>query len=456
VKRWLIWLTLPLVVSLYVLANRATSQSLLADTDTIAIVRGIAERQNPWSWFTGDWPLGNHFYRPISTLPFELDYALHPTSGAGYGLTNALIAILCIWLLFWFARELLDTPWLAGLSSLIYGIWHVTTYPFEIAAQGLTWACWLLPLGLIRGGKAKIWSVVLAILCLLFLSHVIVPPEQISNRIIHWLPGRTASTMLIFCLISLAAYARYERLTARRLPPPPPAATDLPATKGTVIANPDRLPWIWILVSVAGLLLALGSYEQAVMLPACLLAVAVIFRTERRLPHWGWQALFWGLLFGYLILRSQIIPSDVSQYQAQQFRNGPSVYYSLLGFFVPGFASLQTFVISVQTGLLILMTTSAWAGLFQAFANIGAAWAAWKDRDRWLILGTLCLAFLSYLPMAWLKPFEHYWYWPCAMWAIFLLLFARLTLRHLISAVALPARQAPPRSRPAPGSLPHP
>src|SRR5690349_12884450 len=38
----------------------------------------------------------------------------------------------------------------------------------------------------------------------------------LSARMIGWLPGRTASVMTVFCLIALAAYARYERTSARR------------------------------------------------------------------------------------------------------------------------------------------------------------------------------------------------------------------------------------------------
>jgi len=452
----MVWLAVPMMASLLVLLNRATTPTLLADTDTIAIVRGIAERGDPWSWFTGDWPLENHFYRPISTLPFEIDHALHPGSAANYGLTNALIAVACIWLLFWFVRELTDQPWLAGVATLLFGWWHISTYAFNLAGQALTWLAWLPLLGLLRGGKEKLVPVLLAAFGMLYLSQVVVPPEDFAGRIVHWLPGRTASTMLVFVLIAMASYARYERLTARRLPAPAPTATDQPATKGTAIADPGRWPAGWFLLSVIGLLLALGSYEQAVMLPAALLGVAILFRTDRRVPNWKLHGVFWALLAGYIVFRAQVLPADPSQYQAQQFRNGPAVYYSLIDFFLPGLLALQTFGTAIQAGLLILMTTSGWAGLMQAFANVAAAVVAWRDRNRWLILGSLCLAFVAYLPMAWLKPFEHYWYWPCAMWALFLPLFAQSVLRQVAIAAALPVRQAPPRSRPAPGSLLHP
>src|SRR5690606_23965300 len=132
-----------------------------------------------------------------------------------------------------------------------------------------------------------------------------------------WLPGRTASTMLLFALVSMASYARYERLTADRKPALEPTAVDLPATKGSVSVKAGRFAWGWLGGVFLGLVLALGCYEQAVVLPGVLTGVAVLFLTKRRMPHWGVIAGCWVVLEAYILLRRELVPSDVSGYQAQ-------------------------------------------------------------------------------------------------------------------------------------------
>lgn len=453
VKKWLPWFIAPVVICFLIFLNRSTSVDLMADTDTIAIVNGIEDQPNPWAWFVGDWPLENHFYRPISTLSFVFDDKVNAGSASQLGTTNALIAIACVLLLFWFVRELTDRPWLTGLSTTLFGLWHLTVVPFIQLGNVLTWLSWLPLLGMLRGKQAILPSL-LASLSLLFFAGVVVPPEDFMGRIVHWLPGRTASVMLIFVLIAMASYARYERLTAKRIQATP-TSTDLPATKGTVVPNPGSAPWIWLVVCSLATLLALGSYEQAVMLPATLLGIAILFRTQGWRVHWPVHAIFWILLVGYLALRWQVIPSDASQYQKQQFRSGPSVYYSLLSFHLPLYVDIKTFLLSLQVGYLVLMSSGTWEPLMQSLANIAAGVTTWRDRNRWLILASLTLAFVAYMPMAWLKPFSHYWYWPCAMWSVFVLAYGESVFRSLLSAAGRPAQQAPPRLSPAPGSLLH-
>ncbi|RYG37669.1 hypothetical protein EON81_05960, partial [bacterium] len=106
-RAWPGWLTIALC-GVAVWFSRVGSASLLQDSDTAVLLAKIRERGNPLSWFAGDWPLGNHFYRPVSTLSFELDNALYGNHAEGYGATNALLAIACIAALFWMLRELTD------------------------------------------------------------------------------------------------------------------------------------------------------------------------------------------------------------------------------------------------------------------------------------------------------------------------------------------------------------
>src|SRR4051812_29278202 len=109
-KRWRVWLVLLLAISAFVLLSHGRGPSLLQDSDTAALLRITRARQAPLSWFAGDWPLENHFYRPLPTLTFELDDRLWHHSPDGYGWTNAILCVLCIWGLFWLLREMTDSP----------------------------------------------------------------------------------------------------------------------------------------------------------------------------------------------------------------------------------------------------------------------------------------------------------------------------------------------------------
>ncbi|MBL8040960.1 MAG: hypothetical protein JNM04_06385, partial [Chthonomonas sp.] len=103
---WRLAIAVALVCSLLVLGSQSTSNDLHTDSDTHVMVTKIRERHDPVSWFFGDWPLENHFYRPISALSFELDNALYGDSGRGYFRTNAIIAALSVLALAWLVFEL--------------------------------------------------------------------------------------------------------------------------------------------------------------------------------------------------------------------------------------------------------------------------------------------------------------------------------------------------------------
>jgi hypothetical protein len=456
VKRWWIGLGLTLLACLPILIGFSRSSALLEDTDTAVLLAKIRERQDPLSWFGGDWPLENHFYRPISTLFFEMDNALWANNAAGYGFTNALLACLGILALFWFLRELTDRPDLATVGAVTFAAWTgggllQTGLGYAVLGLiGLALACCLLP------GR-KLLPAVAAALVGVFLLAEASGIEPISGRIVHWLPGRTASVMTLFALLAMAAYARYERISARRpAASAAPSALDLPATKSAT-QRPGKVgaPWIWALSAVLFAALALGSYEQAVMLPAALLGVAILMRLQGFQPRWGWQALFWGLLVAYLAMRSALVPSEVSGYQAQQFRSGPGVWLALTDYFFPAGRDLHSIWITLDFGLMLILIGSFWASLLHIAANITAYVQAAKRQWVWA-LGGWALSFGTFLPMAWLKPFEHYHFWPMALRSLFFaaLLFTMLEL--IKRAASLPAIQAPPRSVPAPGSLPRP
>lgn len=425
---------------------------MLRDTDTRVLLAAIRERHAPLSWFTGDWPLGNHFYRPVSTLAFELDNRLYGDQAWGYGLTNVLLCIACTLLLFWYLRELTDRPILTGASVLIFGLWQcdsigpiftATRYLFYVALIG----------GILRHRlKIRMWAPA-AILALGTSLQLVLFPN-LAGRTIQWLPGRTATVMTLFALTAMAAYARYERISAvRKLPELTPL--DPPATRSTTISEPKHgWSWVWGMVSVIATFLALGSYEQAVMLPAVLLATACTLRWQGYRVRWGWQTAFWAALVAYVVVRRQLVPPAPSSYQLQQFRSGPGVYLVLAQYSIPSlqeFATMRTWIESLP---LALLTSSPYDTIL-AFATDIVTFV--QAKRRWVFaLAGWGMSLLAFLPMAWVKPFDHYHYWPMALRSLLVATLGWIALELTAIALSPQTRQAPPRPDPAPGSLPRP
>jgi hypothetical protein len=427
---------------------------LLQDTDTRVLLSVIREEPNPWRWFTGDWPLGNHFYRPISTAVFQIDNALYGEQAWGYGLTNAALAAACILLLFWVVRELTSKPWMAAAASGLFGLWQVAggsgLGPLFLAAA------FAALVGFFRRGS--IWLILAAFTSAFWLSFAFGPMTSVRYQVVDWLPGRTASVMAVFCLISIASYARFERIGAPRRAPRPATATDLPPTKTTDPNEAQARPaWGWLGVSVAALLLALGSYEQAVMLPAILLGTAIWMAIERRRPRWWTQALFWGALVGYLALRTALVPSEVSGYQAQQLRDGPGVLLDISAYLFPAALQVSSLRIMAEGLPDTLLLLDQWLQPIGFVLGSLAIWGlAWRQKRFWQLLGAMLMSGVAFLPMAWLQVFGHYHYWPNAMRALYMVLAAQIVVQAVISAASPRAIQAPARPRPASGSLPHP
>lgn len=446
-KRWLPWFIVSIVSGILVVRTRSWGSVLLQDTDTKVLLNAIRERGNPLSWFWGDWPLANHFYRPISTLFFEFDHAMFGSNAAGYGWTNAILAGLCVLLVFWVAFELTEHAILAGIVAVLFG-------GFSGGLSLIEWVPGFILLlgggcfGVVLGGKRGVFGGILGVFFASFyFSTMFWPPHgfDIPFRIIGWLPGRTASVMTVFCLCATGAFARFMRLNSPQTGLKEATAMDLPATKGTVVANNGEISSIWLVLAFLGLLLALGSYEQAVMLPAVLTGILILYLVQGRRVNW-WPILgSWLILAGYLAYRKAVIPSGVSGYQAQQFRSGPSVPIDILDFVLPGVRAVRDLVANLDVGAMLFMTSAPWYWIGLVLANAAGIWLAWRDKDRWLILFAQAAALVSYLPMAWLKYFGHYAYWPATFWALYIVLFGRALFRQMAELWSRAPIQAPAR-----------
>lgn len=466
-KRWWIGLAVVLLACLGVWFTRAANASLLEDSDTRVLITRMEARNAPLSWFGGDWPLENHFYRPVTTLAFEMDQRLHPWSPGGYGQTNALLVCLSILALFWLLRELFDQPMLATGGACLFAAWNGLKFGIPFFGPALLGLGLLaLVLSLLPGRNVFAGMACLGAACYAaFEANGLYP---IRGGSMEWIPGRTATTMTVFALAAMAAYARSERLGAKPMPRPTPTATDRPATKGTAAnVEPSRLAWMWATLAVLFTALALGSYEQAVMLPACLVGVAVTMRLQGYRVRWGWQVLFWGMLGLYILARKTLLPPGPSGYQLQQYRHSLDVYFTILDYLFPSSRAIFQLGNQLEFGIvaMILAQSGALAGIAANVIAYGAA-----IRNRFLskgynvdglsvpMLSTSLLSALAFLPMAWLKSFplyNHYHFWSMALRAGFAMAMVGLTWRLAIRAMTPRELQAPKRLVPAPGSLPH-
>jgi hypothetical protein len=275
--------------------------------------------------------------------------------------------------------------------------------------------------------------------------------------------------MTVFALAALAAYARYERIGSRRCEPPTPTAADQPATKNTEARRqPSRHAWVWAIAALFFGALAFGAYEQAVMLPACALGVAITLRLRGYRVRWAWQIGFWGLLVAYLLARRTFVPPGTSQYQLQQYRHSLDVMYTLLDYLFPANRDLLALGGQLEFGIAGILLNQA--GIVarlgsNVLAYTAAIWNRMKSKGLNAdplsipLLSTYLLSFFAFLPMAWLKHFpqyNHYHFWAMGFRAAFAAACIGLTGKLFIRAISRRELQAPPRPVPAPGSLLHP
>ena len=112
----------------------------------------------------------------------------------------------------------------------------------------------------------------------LFAIRSLYPMGAQVAMVVSWIPARTASSMTVFALGAMALYARSLRLGSVRassLPSP----LDPPATKGSIQseARATTATWPLFVGSLILFALALGCYEQAVMMPLLVVIVAFGF-----------------------------------------------------------------------------------------------------------------------------------------------------------------------------------
>jgi len=364
-------------------------------------------------WLVGDWLLENGFYRPISSVSIALDYALNGESGWGFRLTNWLLMILTAlgaWALVRAYARLVGSPhaeWLAlgvgvalslqqiGLTSIVSkwsAWWFVGAVVGIVASRKVLSRSFRFPppregnqLGTVppagRGNLKEGVQVILAIGALFWGFDRLLATEY--TRLITWVPSRTALLGAMFGV--WAMYALLRGATERR--------------------------WGWLALGGVLYLLALGSYEQPIMLVA--LVGALAFWRRRDWGGWGARAFAVGAACAVLVfaLRFALLPAEPTAYQRQQLRSslsGPvSTYLTEL---LPPVGQWQYWrAIGAQLEVLLVDKTG-WDHLVGTLLYLGVLAAVWRWRG--LLGGAWLWHALAFLPMAFLHFFEHYMYLP--------------------------------------------
>jgi hypothetical protein len=417
-------------------------------------------------WLFGDWLLENGFYRPISSLSIALDYALYGEAGWGFRLTNWLLMALTAigaWALVRAYARLVGNPyaeWLAlgvgvalslqqtGLTSVVakwsawWFVWMVavvwvikivlppslrfpplregnrvgagsplrreesqigavppagrgnlqegvqTIHPSAVPPAGrgnlqegvqTIHPSAVPPAG--RGNLQKGVQIILAVGALFWGFDRLLATEY--TRLVTWVPSRTALLGTMFGV--WAMYALLRGASQRR--------------------------WGWLVLGGGLYLLALGSYEQPIMLVA--LVGALAFWRRRDWGIWGAGAFAVAVLCAVLIvaLRFALIPAEPSTYQQQQLRSSLSgPVFTYLTELLPPVGQWQYWRAVGAHLEVLLVDKTGWDHLVGTLLYLGVLAAVLRWRG--LLGGAWLWHALAFLPMAFLHFFEHYMYLP--------------------------------------------
>lgn len=448
------WPWIAVVLMAIVVATRVSSdQRLLADTDTRVMLVRIEQRSSPLSWFAGDWPLENHFYRPISTLLFELDLRLYGRQAWGFSLTNALLCAGTIIVLFWTLKILFRQNLLPFLATLFFASLHERAILPLGVVQGAAVLFAILSLATLprapclgRTPRQQLLHVVGAFLLGAYAFSYLTISTPIASFVLGWIPGRTASSATLFLLTAIALFAlAYDlRFPDRALPV---AGSDPRARPRVPLRSPRLRAWA-LAGSYLALALALGCYEQAIVAPLLisLLALTAAPRLTRAcalgiLGTWAIAGL-------YLVARFSFVPTAPSDYQLQQFRLSLTPFLALAEYALPSSTSLYLALRAVEPSWIFLLTPLPYRIAYRAVVELYGLGTVLREPRLRAALVFLALALIAYAPMAFLKPFGHYHYLPHAFLMTYAALLVALLAQRFTLLLSPRPRPAPPRPDP--------
>ncbi len=399
-------LCLLVVANLPGLKQVVANAPLRTDTDTAAMLNAMRETGGIagwWTWFTGDWFLHNGFYRPTTCLSLLMDYTLYGETGWGYRLTNWLLAVLTAVgvyaLLGWSTRRwlshLLTEEWQAGVFALAGAVAFSLQQADALHTLRAVSAWWLIALWMLVAGsfahvwqrdtwkpflRERGWQLWLAAGAFFWGWDRLVHSD--FERLIVWVPARTALLGTCLAVWSLWLLLRWGD-----------------SGRGRFL--------IMACLLYAG---SLGAYEQPLTLVVMMAALAVAMRGSWKWRAWKAFAAVAAIAAGYLALRFALLPAALSGYQQQQLRSAPALgMLHWLQMLLPVLDHLRYWATAGLDPYLFFFR-NAWDTLIADLAFLGVLAALWR-LWRWFVWWLLWQG-MTYLPMSFLHPFEHYYYLP--------------------------------------------
>lgn len=380
--------------------------------DTRVIAARLQRPHHPLQWFTGDWALGNGFYRPLPTLSFALDVKLWGLNYSLYKIQNWLIATACSFLVVWFVWELLRSAYFALGSGLLFASWQSGVshlIPWEL----LGWAGLVfVPLYGVFKARTSVWAWALLGGIGLVLGYEMSFPllvrdlheASFSYRAMGWAPGRTSTLMTFFALLSLASYCRFERTRSAG----------------------------WGGLALLGLFAAFGCHEQSITLPFLLVVCAVFLKIEGVRVRWYYLIVPFLLLGAYLYFHTHYIPAD-TEYRHRRTRGIDPARDALVSWFFPAWHDmlyLIGWIRDTDAELLVFtpVTLSFWISSLRTIAY-GVVFVHLRRDWRFPFLGLLG-SVVAYGPLAFVLPLQHYYYFPLVFRSIFVLTLGLCLLRQ--------------------------
>jgi len=399
--------SLPVLVVLFAnlpgLVQVVANAPLRTDTDTAAMLNAMRDTGGIagwWRWFTGDWFLHNGFYRPTTCLSLLLDYTLYGETGWGYRLTNWLLALLTALgsygLLRGFAHRWLSPPLTEERHAQAFALAGAVILSLQQtnalhSVQRLSVWWWILVWLLVTGYphslpawksrlRAHWWQIGLGIGAFFWGWDRLVHSD--FERLIVWVPSRTALLATCLTVWSLRSFLHWGETGRTRY------------------------------LLAAGLLDAgaCGAYEQPLTAVPLVIVLAFAVRREWRWRAWVAPGIVVAIALASVALRLTLLPPTISGYQQQQLRSSPTLATRhLLQTLVPVLTHYQYWK---TTGFdpYLFFFKDAWDTLAADLAFVGVLVAFWRWR-RWFGWWLLWQG-VTYLPMSFLHPFEHYYYLP--------------------------------------------
>lgn len=374
--------------------------------DARIIVGRIAANPDPVAWFTGDWPLGNGFYRPLPTVLYWLDLQLWGRDYSPYRVTNGVLVSGAALLMLWALTAWGMAWWVAVACAALMAAWQsdlLRALPVETFAN---WSAAVLAVSSLGYSGARRWQLIGAAALIVLLGRELafefftadLHGKSFGYRAMGWIPGRTASLAAIFAWLSIGCFARFA--STRR---------------GT-----------WGIGCVVACGCALASYEAAVMIPPVLTLASRWWLGSGSKRHATLLTTLWTVALAFTLWHFLALDKGTAYLQARD-RSFTSTALGLGTWLFPALSelnALRSTVIEpdVWPGLLVL--GPFWAQVGVVIASLLGWWIVLRRTPR--LMGVLVSSTLLYAPMAMQLPLMHYAYLGATVRTVFVVGLVRL------------------------------